>query len=67
MMPNIPWHYFDTAFLPQTSQINSNIFDHRCKQWGQIDNSETGKSAIKLTDTVRLLEQDEEEECKLKR
>ena len=41
---------FWCSISPQTSKINSSIFGHRCKQWGQIDNSETGKSAIKLTE-----------------
>ena len=44
LLPNILWQYFDAAFL------NSSIFGVWCKQWGQIDNSETGKSAIKLTE-----------------
>jgi len=30
------------------SGINSSIFGHRCEQWGQINNSETGKSVIIL-------------------
>jgi len=41
------------VYIPM-SQISSKLLNQqqhiRCKQWGQIDNSETGTSAIKLTE-----------------
>ena len=52
LLPNILRHYFDAAFLlkPLKSTAAYWLFGHRCKQWSQNDNSETGKSAIKLTE-----------------
>ena len=45
------WHYFDAAFLFKT--LKSTEINNSYKQWGQIDNSETGTSAIKLTEYIQ--------------
>ena len=46
LVHNILWHYFDPAIF--SSKLLNQQQPIWCKQWGQIDNSETVTSAIKL-------------------